>query len=465
MRRHIRKIVALVLVIAMGVVGIAALMNPLRFETVTCSPDTVAVSFIEQGTYDYIDEYEVLSLISGEVLDIKVKEGDTIKKGDVIATVDASDYEYQLNQMKAQIEGYEGNLEDLEAQQQQRRDSLQSELEALNGQLGKLEAEARASSDSNEDLSSQIEIQRQIVANNERMERDAKNELSHVEQTGDTDMIASARTTYTNAQNATAASILSLQQLEAGLTGSDVYESQRQSLESQIARLSAQMDADYTDGMKKYYESQIQSAEAGIDQLRGKAEKGDIVSNVGGVIVGLPIKKQNTVSQQSKVATIADSPQVEVYVPTREIGAVHIGDKAELLLDTRMGTEIAYATVADIADNAEVRKSALGVEERRVRVLLEPDTEDLIIGYTMDVRFTIYTQEEAIELPKTSVFAADGGDYVWVIAGGRLRRQSVTKGMETNDGIIIDDGVRSGDVVVRDAGDKELVEGRRAEGV
>jgi len=182
------------------------------------------------------------------------------------------------------------------------------------------------------------------------------------------------------------------------------------------------------------------------------------------VLTSVPAKDQNVASAQQPVAVIGSVPLMEVYVAVRDVGNVKAGDQAEILISRREGEQNITTRVVSVAKEAETKLSALGVQEGRVRVLLEPESAGLEIGYIADVVFTAYRQENALTVPKTALFTAGDEDFVWLISGGVLKRQPVTKGQETRTGYIITDGLGSGDVVVTDANNTALKEGKRARG-
>ncbi len=172
------------------------------------------------------------------------------------------------------------------------------------------------------------------------------------------------------------------------------------------------------------------------------------------------IKDQNAISLQQPAAIISDSAFVEVFVPVREIDGVDVGDPVELILDKRLGEETLSGTVAEIAHDAELKLSPLGVEERKVRVLITPDSESLQIGYTVDAKFTVWSSKDAVSVPKTAIFSVDGEDCVWRVLNGALNVAPVEKSVELQDAYVIASGLAAGDVVVLDADNAALAEGK-----
>ncbi|MCM1016846.1 efflux RND transporter periplasmic adaptor subunit [Micromonospora sp. XM-20-01] len=73
-------------------------------------------------------------------------------------------------------------------------------------------------------------------------------------------------------------------------------------------------------------------------------------------------------------------------------------------------------------------------------------------GMNAVVRLRVREAADAVAVPASAVFSADGRDAVWVLRNGRADRVPVTVGVQGQDLVQIVDGVRAGDrVVVRGA--------------
>lgn len=453
-------LISLAALLAVGF-GAATLLAPVKVEVVALEPAPAALTFTETGVYQYDSLFSVYPLLEGEVLEVVVKEGDVIQPGEVIALVNASNYQHQIEQLRSTAAGYSGQISDLWLQDQQRKDQLSSNLEQLRGQLVSLEAEIQQQRTGNESLEEQVRIQEDIIAYNRGYLGHTWDALRDAKDEGDDYSIRQARLAYSAAQTALSQSEMVLEQLQSGGLAEGIYEGQRQSVQAQMDALSAQMGKSYTSGMHQYYSAQIAAVEASIAQMEEMAGRAEITAPVGGVVSKLPVKDQNVVSGQLPVAVIGNQPCVEVFVPQREIDGVSAGDSVQLVLDKRTGKDTLTGVILEVEREAQIRISALGIEERKVRVLIQPE-KPLPIGYDMDVRFTPHQWEEAILIPKTALFSVDGGDYVWTLENGVFHHRAVVKGPETREGYLIDQGLYAGDLVVVDAGNKELAVGKRA---
>jgi multidrug efflux pump subunit AcrA (membrane-fusion protein) len=462
-KKKFKIIVGAAILAAAAVCAAVYASLPLEVETVNISAAPASLTFMEQGVYAYRETYALYPLVSGEVLSVNAREGDPVKAGDVIAVVNADDYEYQIAQLESSIAGYNGQISNLWLQDQQRRDELSATMESLRGQMASLEAEMEQNDLGLDSVSQQIDIQSAIVRTNAAHVNNMRDDYYDARDTDDESLIALAQQALNSARNVHAQSLLVLEQLRAGDVSQDIYEGQRQSLQAQIDSVAAQLQKSYSGGMQSYYAAQITAAESSIEQMESKSGHAEIKATASGVISSLPIKDQNVVSQQSPVAMIGDEALVEAFVPVREIDGVKAKDRVELILDRRAGRETISGTVSQIEREAEIKLSALGVEERKVRVLIKPDAEGLHIGYEMDVRFTVASWEAALVVPKTAVFTRDGKDYIWAIENGVIASKPVSTGAELQEGYVVEEGLAGGEEIIVDASGEAIAEGKKAE--
>lgn len=462
MKKKVKIIGGIVLAVIV-VAGIAyTAMAPLIVGMVALESTTAQVTFTEQGSYVYDRSVAVYPQVYGEVLEVNVKQGQKVKKGDILAVVSASDYEYQIKSLESSIAGYQAQISNLGVQERSSKDNLSSTRVSLAGQLQQAEAGLNDFEETKKSLGKQIELQKEIISENEVIVRMARSNVIELRDMGADDYdINSARSVHSQALAALDTSQQQLAQLEAGVIDRSSLIAQRDSIKSQLTLVDQQLGRSGTWAMQQYYEAMITGAQQDIENMREKMGQANITAPLTGVVDELPISEANVITQQASVATIGASPVVEVYVPIREVDGVKAGDTVELVLDKRLGSESIGGTVTEIGAEAEIKISALGVEERKVRVLIKPSGDSLRIGYSMDVKFTVFSQPDSIVVPKTAVFEKDGTDNVWVIENGTARLRQVEKGVETRDGYAIVSGLSAGDTVIADANIEGVAEGKR----
>lgn len=458
------KIIGGILLALLAAGGAGAYITaPLTLETAALRETTAKVTFTEQGSYIYDRSMTVYPQISGEVLEVRVKQGQNVKKGDVLAVVSASDYEYQIKTLESNIAGYQAQIQNLYTQERDSKNALYSTRATLLGQIAEVNTSLKDFDKTQKSLDRQLELQMDIIAQNRSIASMLREDYKDAREYYNNDWedfpeYNAIREAYLQSQNAVDMSVQQYEQMQNGQYGKESLEAQRDSLEAQLAIVDTRLGQNGVAAMQQYYNAMIEGTKRNIESMTDKLGQAVVTAPIDGVVDKLPVRDSNLVTQGVSVATICAQPAVEVYVPIREIDGVHIGDKVELVIDKRLGGESIAGTVEHIESEAEVKISALGVEERKVRVLIRPET-GLNIGYGMDVKFTVFEQENAIVVPKTAVFEKDGQDMVWAIENGTIRLAAVQKVVETRDGYAVT-GLEAGGAVVTDANTEGIREGK-----
>jgi multidrug efflux pump subunit AcrA (membrane-fusion protein) len=439
MKKKVKLIVGVVIALALAASAAAYALTPLKVPLKTLTTETANVTFTEQGVYDYSKSRQVYPIVAGELLEVYVQKGDTVKKGDRLALVSATQYESQVAQLESSVRGYKAQISDLQLREQQGKEELSAQKKQLTAQMQTLEAQIEKEKAGDVSLEDQIDFQRTAVGANKRVVHYASKVAKEARDMygNDEPEYISAQQALATAQSALSSSMVLLSQLEAGVTSEGYYEGQVEALQAQIDFVTARMNKSYTWAMIEFYNAQIEGAQAGIDQLNEMLGKAEITAPADGVISETLLGDVNLVSQAAQVAT-----------------------KVDLKVEKQLGDETVGGNVTFVAEQAEARMSSLGIEERKVRVLISPDAP-IQIGASMDVSFRIYSQPNAVVVPKSAVFERDGQDYVWLADGGKLSLRAVTRGVETREGYIIDEGLSAGDMIVTDANEPKLAEGKK----
>ncbi len=468
-KKAISILLGAVVVLGGTAVMVSAASGPLAIETQGLEPVTAQITFTEQGRCVYQNNQEVVPMLSGEVLEILVEEGQKVKKGDALAVLSASDVEFQIQRLENDIKGYNAQIYNLSLAEQKEKESMQGTKNQLIGQLTTLDSQVKGREGAEETRLAQIQLQREIVSQDRDTLRIAKRDLKDYRDESDYDSDENTydpeynqyKTAVNMAEKSLAESEKRLLELQNSTVEEGYYEGQKQSINAQIGAIDTRMNKNYSSGMQSYYYSMIESAKVSIQELTEKQGKSTLTAPCDGVVSALPIKDMTTVTQNTHVATIGCTPMVEVFVPVREIDGIQVGDRVQLTVNKRIGDTVATGKVISKDTQAEIKLSPLGVEESKVRVLISTQDPAVGIGYQMDVDFTVYREENCIVVPKKAVFEQEGQDSVWVVQDGAAQLQPVVKGVETREGYIINEGLEQGQVVIADANEPKLAPGKK----
>ncbi|MEW9668179.1 biotin/lipoyl-binding protein [Ammoniphilus sp. 3BR4] len=162
------------IILALGLVAyfIYASSQPLEAEWVEIQPQTVAQTIKEEGIVASATERPVYSLINGKIIRLAAKEGQQVKKGDLLAEIESKDLEFQLQQLQAQKKSLLGQEKKSEQDIQQQLGQLRGQLESIQGQ----------EKQSNKDpYASQIKLQQLVVEDLKRQLDISKEDYNRIQ--------------------------------------------------------------------------------------------------------------------------------------------------------------------------------------------------------------------------------------------------------------------------------------------
>ena len=468
MKKQVKTILIVILATVCVAGGYFYTTKPMEVETISVSPGNVSMYFTHQGQGVKNDSVMVYPLVSGEVLSIEVSEGDYIKKGDIICIVDPSDYERALIRSETTIAAYNAQSQDLSLSERREKNSLSTSKADLEAQLDALHARSESKNISSaEQIALQESMNNQLSANLDW----AMNNFEKAEKLYEVDALSKqdfddSKKILEDCEKALEQGNMQIAAIVSGTDssiGSDEYfNAMESSIRVQIEGINKNLNTNYTVALGNYYTALIEGELVTIAQLEKQIEDCKIKAPVSGKIDKLQAKDANVISSAMPVAYISSNEAVtiEVYVLTKDIINVNLDDKADIIFKTRDEDITIPAIVTAIDDKAEERLSALGVAEKKVKVTLEPEPNEIIKnGYDVDVKFTYYNAENKISVPKTAVFNYESADYVWVLKDSKAIKATVITGIELRGEIVIESGLESGDIIIRDANSNKIKEG------
>jgi HlyD family secretion protein len=317
----------------------------LTLSIVACSSQRDRIT--AQGTIE-VDETDIIPTVRGRITRILVAEGDLVKAGDTLATLESFTLPDDLAERRARVARAEAELRDLE---------LGSRPEEI----------ARAEA-----------VLRSAVAEDLRAARD----LDRMEQLGAADAVSQQEVDLARAEAADArgrkdAAEQTLQLLRAGAT--------RDELAAARSRL----------------------AEAKADLAQGEATDGELtlLAPVNGVVLPHYFRVGEVVEAGEPVITTADAshPWVRVYVNQRDVPSLRIGASAEAMLDGAPDRPVPGRIVA-INHKAEYTpRVALTNDERAdmmfgVKVALSPEDGAVRAGLPTTVHLPLGVTETPRQL-------------------------------------------------------------------
>jgi HlyD family secretion protein len=121
-------------------------------------------------------------------------------------------------------------------------------------------------------------------------------------------------------------------------------------------------------------------------------------------------------------------------------------------IDQWGGAQELRGTVRRVEPSAFTKVSALGIEEQRVNVVIDPVAGPgwaaLGDGYRVEVRIAVWEGERVLRVPSMALFRDDRGWCAYAVDGGRARLRRLEVGERGAEETQVLAGLAAGDRVV-----------------
>lgn len=178
---------------------------------------------------------------------------------------------------------------------------------------------------------------------------------------------------------------------------------------------------------------ELEQAQASVRPASAGAPAGRplaVRAPVSGVVLRVPLPSENTVAAGAALIDIGDPSQMEVVAELLTTDAVQAKPGTRVSVE-RWGGPPVQAQVRRVEPAAFTKVSALGIEEQRVKVLIDitdPPAPWLALGdgFRVTVRVITVSTDDAVMVPVGALFPrADADMAVYVLDGGRARLRTV----------------------------------------
>lgn len=313
---------------------------------------------------------------AGRMTELTVREGDTVKKGQVIARLDAAQLEQQklrdvaavagaqsiYNQLKTTIEYQEATIDSDIASRQAQLAQQQAHLDELNA--GSRAAEIRQADSSVNEARAQMELAKADWARAQTLYKDTDISTSQFDQ---------ARTKFDAANAVLAQAEDHARLVQEGPRKEEIAGARAQLAAAQAAVRTAQ--ANRIDLRRKQEElaerlSDIQRAQAQVGITEAQLNDTVITSPIGGVVLVKSAEPGEVIAAGTPIVRIGDvyHPWLRAYVGETDLGRVKLGAKVNLTTDSYPG-KIYHGVVSFISSQAEFTPKQIQTKEERVKLV------------------------------------------------------------------------------------------------
>jgi HlyD family secretion protein len=334
------------------------------------------------GKIEPIQGFEAHAPIATTVKRLLVKEGDHVRKGQLLLQLDDADIRSQAAKAQAQIKGAQADQSELKT------GGTQEEVLTLDAQLTKARS-AREAAQRNFDALRRLQQQGAASPGEVRVAEDT------------------------------------LQRAQADLNLAEQKKKDRYS-QPEVAKI----------------QSTTTEAQAAYDAAEDALTKSNVRAPFDGIVYSLPVKQGAFVQGGDLLLQEADLSRVLVraYVDEPDIGRLQTGQKVEVTWDAVSG-RIWSGVVSTVPSTVKVHLSR-NVGETTCTV----DNHDLRLLPNVNVGVTIVAAEHdnALTLRRDALHTDDSRTYVYRIVEGRLKRQPVEISLQNLTRVEITSGLPEG---------------------
>jgi HlyD family secretion protein len=396
-----RKWVVAGLVAGLGVLVLVLLASRGQAPAVPVTPvsrEELSASIASNGKVEPIEPLVARAEFPTFVEKVTASEGQTVKRGQVVLTLDAASTRAELSQARSDLLAAERDLRNAKA------GGAPDEVAQLEGDL----ARARVSVANLEQKQKALE---QLVAK----QAATKDEL---------------------AQNSAA-----LAQERATL----------KTLEDKKASLAQRSSLDAERGALRVKQAQDQ-----VNSLEEKVKSATVVAPADMTLYSLPLRAGDYVKVGDVLAEMADLRKVRVraFVDEPDLGWLETNQPVQVTWDAKPGQT--WTGKTEMVPKQVVARGTRSVGE--VLCSVANDKLELLPNINVEVRILVRDRPGALVLPRSAVHLESGKHFVFLYDGDKIHRRDVSLGVASATKYEIVAGLKEGDRVAL-PGDQELRDG------
>ncbi len=372
--------------------------SPLRVRATTVVRGPIRSLVSTNGKIEPVHGFEAHAPIATTVKDLFVKEGDHVRKGQLLLQLDDADIRSQAARAEEQIKAAQAEQADL------RNSGTQEELLTLNSQIIKAQS-ARDAAQRNLDASRRLQ---QIGAASEGDVRQAEEVLRRA---------------------------------QADLTLLEEKKKDR-----------------YSPPEVEKVQAQALEAQAAYDAAEDALRRSSIHAPFDGIVYSLPVKQGAFVQAGDLLLQEADlnTVLVRAFVDEPDIGRLEQGQKVEVTSDAIPG-RIWTGTVSTVPSTVKPR---LNRNIGEATCIIDNHDLRLLPNGNVGVTIVVKQADDVLTLQRDAVHVDDKQAYVYRIDDGRLKQQPVTISLQNLTRVEITSGLDQGAKVALSADDtKPLFDG------
>ncbi|MFN8673171.1 MAG: efflux RND transporter periplasmic adaptor subunit [Candidatus Sericytochromatia bacterium] len=429
-------IIIVILVVIISYISYLSKNKGVFVETVKVTRNNIANYISEDAKTILERDYLITTPVDGIVIPNEFKEGDFIKKGEIVAKFDNYNRSEKLNSLKSKELELNSMIEGV--------DSLKIKKEELDTAKIKIK-QVKLSIEDLEKQKSILEldlnqIKLEYLRNKKLFEQQAinKSDFEKIEKAYN-----SLKISYQNMKNKELTEIDNLKIAELNLN----------------KLIKSSNDTEY---QKRVYNAQIEQIRNEKNILEQDINKTSIKANFSGPVLEVYLKDKTTLPAGSKLLKVGDLSTVVIQsdILSEEVPQIKIGMPVEINGKALDNKKI-MGKVSRIFPIGFTKISALGVEQQRIKVIISFDNKNLNLRPETTVDIKVITQEhqKVLSIPERAIFKDKNKWFVFLVDNeNKLVLKAIKIGLKNEDNVEIINGLKENDLVVLDP-DNKIKEG------
>jgi len=313
---------------------------------------------------------------AGRMTELAVREGDFVKKGDLIAKLDSAQLEQQLLRDQAAVASAQSSLQQLQTSIEYQAATIDSDISTRRAEL----AQAQAKLDELNAGSRPQEVQgaQSAVADDKAWNDQAKSDWERAQTLFSREDISKSQYDQARAKLDSTAAQLRQAQDRLGLVTEGPRKEEIAGARAQVARSQGAVqtaEANRIDLRRKREELAARKAE--IDRTRAQVgmtqtqiADSTIVAPIDGVVLVKSAEAGEVIAAGTTIVSLGDlaHPWLRAYINETDLGRIKLGGKVQLSTDSYKGKTY-EGRISFISSEAEFTPKQIQTKEERVKLV------------------------------------------------------------------------------------------------
>ncbi len=211
--------------------------------------------------------------------------------------------------------------------------------------------------------------------------------------------------------------------------------------------------------LQKQYQAarlNVESARYDLDAVRSvinQSESGrsvELSAPDSGRVLRIFEKSERVVPAGTPLVEIGDSRNIEVVIDVLSADAVKVEHGMQVQVEEWGGGTVLSGKVRTVEPAAFTKISALGIEEKRVNIIVDLEDDEVKLGdnFRVQAKIILWRGKDILQVPVSSIFRGDEGWNAFRINGSRAEIVPITIGRRGAYYAEVLDGLEEGESVV-----------------